>query len=418
MNLLKSYKLLFLTATVGLFGQTLHAQAAYPAVPPPAAPGTARPHIWIKEGPYANFPASNSQSVSAPCAFFNSHGGYCPADLRNVYATSFTANSNGGSGINIYIVDAYDLASAAADLSLFSTMTGLPQLDGVGGDGTFTKLTPFGMPTSAVPQGWSMEESLDIEWAHAMAPKANIILVEALSSSGNDLFNAEAFAVALADITSSSWGGSEFNGETEFDSMMFLVATGPVLFSTGDTGAPGEYPAMSPYVTAVGGTTLNPNAFPASYRASETAWSGSGGGVSEFEPTPAYQLAHQNFGARAIPDVALDADPNTGVMVLSIDDGFYFQVGGTSLACPLFAGLLADVDAARLAAGKAKLGPSRTVLNPELYNLGNSSLYHYSFFDVTGGNNGFAAGPGYDLVTGFGDPLQPAFVTRLVTQIP
>jgi subtilase family serine protease len=417
MNLLKSYKLLFLTATVGLFGQMLHAQAAHPAVPSPAEPGTARPHIWIKAGPFSNFPASGSESVSAPCAFFNSVGGYCPADLRNVYATNSIANSNGGSGINIYIVDAYDLASAVDDLAVFSTMTGLPQLDGVGGDGTFTKLTPFGMPASAVPHNWSVEESLDIEWAHAMAPKANIILVEALSNSGDDLFNAEAFAVALADVTSSSWGGSEFNGETASDSM-FLVATGPVLFSTGDMGAPGGYPAFSPFVTAVGGTTLNANAYPSSYRASEFGWSGSGGGVSLYEPTPAYQLAHQNFGARAIPDVALDADPNTGVMVLSIDDGFYFLVGGTSLACPLFAGVLADVDAARLAIGKAKLGPSGTVLNPELYNLGNSSLYHYSFFDVTVGNNGFAAGSGYDLVTGWGDPLQPAFATRLVTQIP
>src|ERR1700733_12565133 len=187
MNLLKSSNLLFLTATLGLLGQTLYAQVAYPAVPGPAAPGTARPFTWIKEGPFTVFPASSIPNVSSQCAFFNSHGGYCPADMRNVYATGSILNANGGSGINIYIVDAYDLASAAADLQTFSSVTGLPQLDGVGGDGTFTKLTPFGMPTSAVPQGWSVEEALDIEWAHSIAPKANIFLVEALSNSGDDL---------------------------------------------------------------------------------------------------------------------------------------------------------------------------------------------------------------------------------------
>jgi len=418
MKLLKSSKLLLSTAAVGLFGQMLHAQTAYPAVPPPAAPGTARPHVWIKEGPYSIFPASNSANVSAPCAFFNSHGGYCPADIRNVLATNFIANANGGSGTNVYIVDAYDLPSAAADLHQFSIDTGLPQLDGIGGDGTFTKLTPFGVPGSAVPQGWSVEESLDIEWVHAMAPKANIFLVEALSNSGTDLFNAEAFVMAVADVTSNSWGGGEFAGETGSDSM-FLAARGPVLFSTGDSGAPGGYPAFSPWVTAVGGTTLRPNTFPAGYRISETGWSGSGGGISVFEPTPPYQaLNGVNFGARSIPDVALDADPNTGVMVLSIDDGFYYLVGGTSLATPMFAGFLADVDTARVTAGKAKLGSSLAVLNPELYSLGNSSLYHYSYFDVISGNNGFSAGPGYDLVTGLGDPSEPAMAYRLVTQIP
>jgi subtilase family serine protease len=420
MKLLKSSKLFLLMATVGVSGQALYAQGAYPAVPPPAAPGTARPHVWIKQGPFsAVSDGGASANVSGICGIANSFGDYCPADMRSVLATNFIANANGGSGTTVYIVDAYDLASAAADLHQFSIDTGLPQLDGIGGDGTFTKATPFGVPISAVSQGWSIEESLDIEWVHAMAPKANIVLVEALSNSFADLFNAVQFAETFADVTSDSWGGGEFSGEIGLGDPILIAAHSPVLFSTGDSGAPGGYPAFSPWVTAVGGTTLRPNTFPAGYRISETGWSGSGGGISAFEPTPPYQFLNGvNFGARSIPDVALDADPNTGVLVLSFDDGGYFGVGGTSLACPMLAGFLADVDTARVAAGKAKLGPSFSVLNPELYSLGNSSLYHYSYFDVISGNNGFAAGPGYDLVTGWGDPSEPAMAYRLVTQIP
>jgi subtilase family serine protease len=317
--------------------------------------------------------------------------------------------------MNVYIVDAYDLPSAAFDVATFSTATGLPQLDGVGDHGTFTKLTPFGLPPSGVPFGWSIEEALDIEWAHAMAPKANIFLVEALSSSYFDLINAEGVAVAAADVTSNSWGSGEFASEVTIDPT-FAASHSPVLFSTGDGGAPGGYPAYSPYVVAVGGTSNFRNAM--GYRSSETGWSGSGGGISVFEPEPPYQAVVQGTGSRTIPDVGLIADPATPVIIYSFDDGGYFTVGGTSVACPVFAGFLANVDGARVFAGKVKLGPAFGVLNPELYTIGTSSLYHYSFFDIIVGSNGFPAGPGYDLVTGFGDPLEPALSYRLVTLIP
>jgi subtilase family serine protease len=407
MKILKLSRLVLSMATLAAFGQALYAQSARPHV---IVQGTVLPLS-------AGGAGASPNTISAPCAFFISHGGFCAAQLRQAYMTSFIANSSDGAGVNIYIVDAYDMPDILNDVNQFSNDTGLPPLDGIGGDGTFTKATPFGMPATAVNNAnWDIEIALDVEWVHAMAPRANIVLVEALSSSDVDLFNAVQYAGALADVTSDSWGAGEYSGETFFDSYL-LTAHGPVLFSTGDSGAPGGYPAFSPFVTAVGGTTLHVNAI--GYRSSETGWGGSGGGVSQYEPTPAYQAANGvNFGARSIPDVALDADPSTGVMVLVIERGFYYLVGGTSLACPLYAGFLADVDGARHFAGKSSLGPSSSVLNPELYALYNSSLYHYSFFDVTSGNNGFAAGLGYDLVTGLGVPSEAGQAYRLVNSIP
>ena len=178
---------------------------------------------------------------------------------------------------------------------------------------------------------------------------------------------------------SMSWGTNEYSGEQTIDST-FTTPSGhqgvTFVAATGDQGSPGYYPAYSPKVLAVGGTTLNLN--PNGTYQSETAWSGSGGGTSAYEPEPAYQEGVQSTGLRTIPDVAFDADPNTGVGVYdSYDDtdgsGPWVQVGGTSLASPSWAGLIAIANQGRVDAGGSTLdGPSETL--PALYSLSPSDL--------------------------------------------
>jgi len=400
MKVLTSARVVFLAGTIATCWPVLCAQTASPH----AVVGTVLPLA----GPTAG-----------ACAYFTSHDLFCPAQLRQAYMTSFIANSHDGAGITVFIVDAFDLPDVVSDLSDFSSQTGLPQMDGVGGDPTFTKLEPFGKPPTAVGTGWEYQIALDTQWVHAMAPKTNIVLVEALSASWADLSNALSYAVTTASgektaLVSCSWGVPEFVGQTSFDSSVLSGANVPVIVSTGSSGAPGQFPAVSQYVTAIGGTTFAVNSL--GYRSSETGWSSSGGGVSMYEPTPNFQSSNGvNFGARATPDVALDANPSTGVMIsLTGELHEYVGVGGAGLACPLFAGFLADVDGARLASTKVPLGSSSNVVNQELYALYNSALYRYDFLDVTSGNNGFSAGPGFDLVTGLGVPSQPALAARLV----
>ena len=210
-----------------------------------------------------------------------------------------------------------------------------------------------------------------------------------------------------------SWGSSEFNGESFYDSN-FTTPAGhqgvTFVASTGDQGSPGEYPAYSPNVLAVGGTSLYLNAG-GSYE-SESAWSGSGGGTSIVEAAPAYQEGTGASAARTIPDVSSDADPNSGVPVYDSYNGTsatpWEQVGGTSLAAPTWAGLIAIANQGRVAWGGPTLDGSEQTL-PAIYAISSGD-----FHDVTtGGNGGDSAGPGYDLVTGRGTPRANLLVPDL-----
>lgn len=368
-----------------------------------------------------------SVPVSSP-AVTTANAVYTPLQIRMAYG--ITAIPNQGQGTTIAIVDAYADPDITSDLALFSTDFGLPQMDGVGGDPTFTISTPTGQPAPAAPTKgtWDVEESLDVEYAHSIAPYANIDLVEASTSGGDQLFAAEvdgqSYESALyyaknlpgVDVVSNSYGGSEFNGETLYDSEFSQPAGhNPVAitYSTGDSAAPGAYPAFSPDVVAVGGTSLYTASARGAY-GSETAWSkvttrtgseGGGGGVSKYEATPSYQSSNGvNYGARATPDVSMDANPNTGVLVIDSYDNAedFLEVGGTSLASPMWASVIDLADAKSIAGGGTSLSTS-TVQNT-LYGLYNSASYSTDFHDITTGNNGFAAGVGYDLATGIGSP--------------
>ncbi len=138
--------------------------------------------------------------------------------------------------------------------------------------------------------GWDTETSLDIEWAHAIAPSAKILLVEAKTQSGANLLAAVDYATSRSDVVaiSMSWGGAEFPEETSLDSH-FVSKYGAVFFaSSGDNGAGASWPASSPDVIGVGGTSLMTR--PDGSFAKETAWAGSGGGVSAYEKEPTFPI--------------------------------------------------------------------------------------------------------------------------------
>jgi len=333
--------------------------------------------------------------------------GYHPAQIRHAYGLD--VYTNGGAGQVIAIVDAYGSPTIQADLNTFSATFGLPAA-------TVTILKPAG--NMAVDAGWALETSLDVEWVHAIAPKAKIILSEASAPSLNGLLAAVDAAVnAGATIVSMSWEGAEFSGESTLDS--HFRKNGVSFFaSSGDNGAGAGWPSVSPYVTAVGGTTLHLNAA-GNLVSPEVGWAGSGGGYSAYYTRPTFQNGWQTTPSRAIPDVAMIADPNTGVSIY--DSTSYsgqkgwFQVGGTSLSCPIWGAVVALGNERRAAARKATLSGATT----PLYLIAGATsktgpLYGYYFYDVTAGNNGgFSATPKFDEVTGLGTPVTQDLVLGL-----
>ncbi|HXY32884.1 MAG TPA: S53 family peptidase, partial [Planctomycetaceae bacterium] len=342
-----------------------------------------------------------------------------PAQMQAAYGVnliSFGGVQGTGEGQTITIVDAYNDPNIVSDAQTFSTQFGLPQFN-VSGGPTLQVLNETGgpsLPSNATAGTWDVEESLDVEWAHAIAPQANIILFEANTANWSDLLNAEQTAAATAGVSvvSNSWGGGEYVTYPSYDSS-FLTPSGhqgvTFLASTGDDGAPALYPAYSPNVVAVGGTTLNV-ASSGDYL-SESAWTDGGGGISIYESQPAYQTGKVNGTSatqRTAPDISMDADPNTGVYVLdSFYSSSYLEVGGTSLSCPMMAGLIAIANQGRALNGLSTLdGESQTL--PALYDLASAN-----FHDITTGDNGWPAGPGYDLATGLGTPIANLLVPAL-----
>jgi hypothetical protein len=371
--------------------------------------------------------AVTSKAISGPT-------GTTPAQIRQAYGFSGITFSNGtvagdGSGTTIAIVDAYNDPNVASDLDAFDKQFGAaasgPTLyQQYGAASSFLKVvnqTGGGsLPTSDT--GWSEEIALDVEWAHAIAPGARILLVEANSSSYTDLLAGVTYAAKQPGVVavSMSWGGSEFSGETSFDSA-FQTPSGHAgvtfVVSSGDTGAPASYPATSPNVLAVGGTSLYLNA--SGGISSESAWSGSGGGISTLEPQPSYQngVVIQSSTMRTNPDVAYDADPNTGFPEYnsySFPSSPWQQFGGTSDAAPQWAALIAIADEGRMKNGLSSLdGRSQTL--PMLYGLP-ASDFHDITTGTTTGSPSYSAGPGYDLATGRGSPVANLIVAALAGQ--
>jgi hypothetical protein len=371
----------------------------------------------------------------------NSSLAYTPAQVRGAYGISGLTLD--GTGQTIAIVDAYDNPAIFQSLDTFDSQFGLTAsgqslYSQYGPASSFlTVLNQTGQTTSLPatdPSGpgaanWELETALDVEWAHAMAPGAKIVLVEANTQTLPDLMASVATAASQpgVSVVSMSWGFTEGQAvfaaeEANYDSV-FNVPGVTFLASTGDYGtANPEYPAFSPNVVAVGGTSLILNQ-DQSYN-SESGWGyfsdsvgaaiGSGGGISQYEGEPAYQQGVQSLGYRTTPDVSMIADPATGAWVAdtyNLGTSNPFEVaGGTSLSAPAFAGLLALADQGRVAAGQAVLNSaSPTQTQQALY-----SLPQTDYNSITSGSNGYNANAGYNLVTGLGTPVANLMVPDLI----
>lgn len=333
--------------------------------------------------------------------------GYSPSQIRKAYGLDkITAT---GSGETIAIVDAYGSPTMQSDLTAFCTQYGLPQA-------SLTIAYPSGKPTIK-DGGWALETAMDVEWAHVVAPNAKILLCVAKSPTTANLVAAIDYATSHgAQVVSNSWGGSEFSGESTYDSH-FQHTGVTYLASSGDNGAGVGWPAISNYVVSVGGTKLN-IASDGTYQ-SETGWTGSGGGLSSYITMPTYQTNWSSVVSthRGNPDISWDADPSTGVAVYSTtkynNQSGWFEVGGTSLGSPCWAGMIAVMDQNRTT--------PLTSFNvmTDLYNAAGttgSTGYTSYYNDITSGSNGtYSAKAGYDLVTGIGTPKASTLVNYMTT---
>ncbi len=322
--------------------------------------------------------------------------GITPAEIKKIY----NLPPSGGRG-TIAIIDAYDDPTIEKDLNIFSSRYGLPKCTAANGCFENHKMEI----EIAARGGWALETSLDVEWAHAIAPQAKILLVEARTPSGANLLRAVDYAASRKDVVaiSMSWGGPEFLEETALDKH-FASKSGAVFFAaSGDDGAGASWPAASPNVVGVGGTSLD--LLKGGSFVPESAWPGSGGGMSAYEPEPDYQRAYdipRAKGHRAIPDVAYNADPKSGYAVyksIGNSTAGWYTIGGTSAAAPQWAAI-------------QSLGLSISL--PKLY-ADKASTGTLKFFrDITSGANGVCkyycdARARYDYVTGLGTPQTSQF---------
>jgi hypothetical protein len=393
-----------------------------PSGPPIPPPGHVYPLWRLARAPR---PGQDADAQTAP------PGGYGPADLR-----AYLGLRGNGAGQTVAVTEAFnvnnpfptaifgqqdDITNA---LAAYDSWYGLPPACPAHittGCLRLRFVAPHGTapPTDLrIANAWIFETQLDVEMIHALAPRASIMVVEGRDDSLRSMTAAVRYAQTLHPAAvSNSWTNDELAGED-------AVATGctltraPCVFSSGDcgnyrtsfcpAGSIGGFPAADPRVLAVGGTTLDLSG--TGKVLSETAWSGSGGGVSRYEPIPAYQRAADPWHAgRGIPDVSFDADPATGVATFiytavgPLSFASWAEAGGTSVGSPAWAAILASAAQLRAAARK----PPLTIagLHAAVYAASGAR----PVADITAGVNGLCpvacqAGPGYDLVTGEGSP--------------
>lgn len=383
---------------------------------------------------------------------------YSPQEMRQAYhLTPLTQTGFTGKGQTIVIIDSYGSPTITQDLKTFDAGFGIPDPP------SFQVLAPLGTvpfdDTNPDMDGWALETTIDVEWSHAMAPDASIVLLtspvdETQGIQGlPEFLSLEQYALDhhLGNIFSQSWGTTENTLMNSTDSHIFqdydqlyqraAAQHVTVLAISGDFGPAGldvnnnfytfptvQFPGSSPYVTTVGGTTLKTDT-QGNYQ-SETTWDpqqpptiyATGGGVSQYYHEPDYQqdlpASVQNTlkGFRGVPDIAADASvASTPLLYFSFRGeakAGYYDVGGTSISAPLWAGVIAVAD--QLA--HRSLG----FLNPALYKLGHSPVYSHLFHDITQGSNntvlgvpGFDATPGWDFTTGWGSPDSLTLVPAL-----
>lgn len=353
-----------------------------PVCPGPASTLSARCHARVIVDNHGK-PAKSTKDV-----------GYSPAKLR----TAYTGGISTASGMPIIaITAAYNNPNIQTELNTYSTAFGIPTLPACVGSiasstvPCFKKIDQNG--GTNYPQNntqWGLEISMDVQIAHAICTNCKILLVEADSNGINDLMTAIDQAIVQgANVTSHSWGLGEFSTQSTFNTHLNVPGVA-MIFSSGDAGYGVSYPASSPFVTAVGGTTLN---FTGNGNyAGETAWSGSGSGCSAYEAKPAWQT-DTLCSNRTVSDVSADANPTTGASVYNGNS--WYKVGGTSLSAPIIAGV------------QALAGVPSGNTTSSIYTNFSLSNFH----DIVTGSNGSCGNTylctaltGYDGPTGLGTP--------------
>ncbi|SDL60187.1 hypothetical protein SAMN05216517_101563 [Janthinobacterium sp. OK676] len=386
---------------------------------------------------------------AAPMAGSSVVATYSPAQIRAAYdlpalptaGTALTAAQAAqlGAGQTIYIVDAMHNPNAAAELAIFNQKFGLPgcttkaiatnaalplpPAPASGCEFSVVYNTPSSTMTATAPaynSGWAMEIALDVQWAHATAPLARIVLIEAPDASINSLLGAVRLANLMGPgVVSMSFGAAEGNWTASVDSA-FTGKNMSYLAATGDSGSGVSWPSVSPNVLAVGGTTLS---YSGSGVRSEAAWSGTGGGISAYTALPSYQTVSvpglTNLLRRNVADVAFNADPATGqytaVMAQGSSTASWLSIGGTSLSTPQWAGLVAIANASRALQAKTALGLPHSMLYGQIATV--PGTFASSFADVTRGSNGTCsvctARIGYDPLGGLGTPNVKSLLASL-----
>jgi subtilase family serine protease len=294
----------------------------------------------------------------------------------------------GGSGV-IVIVEAYHYPGAAADLRAFSTEFGLPVPNLV------VKYAAGTKPANGCRLGWNGEAALAIEWAHAMAPNAQIVLMEAASNKNTALYaavnaaNSYIAAHGGQGEVSMSWGGNEASNEASFDH--FFTTAGVVYVASTDYATGVSYPSSSVNVVSAGGTQVNRSGL--NYT-NQTAWVDGGGGTSTYESKPSFQTGVSgSAGAhRSTPDLAFGSSGSSPVSVFnSLCYGGWLELYGTSVAAPALAGIINSA---------GTFHASSNAENTEIYS---NRAVTSDFTDITSGSCGaHSAAPGYDLCTGVG----------------
>jgi subtilase family serine protease len=392
--------------------------------------------------------ASPTGTVRFTCQLTVPAGCYGPDQLRTAYGTQTLLSAGyDGTGRTIIVIDAYGSPTLAADVANFTTVWGIPAAD-------VTTYTPFGIdPTTPEnADGWSGETTLDVEWAHAIAPGAKIALVIAKSNNDADILDATQYAIDhnLGDVVSQSFGEAEqcmAASDLKRQHKLFrtAVSKGMTLFaSSGDQGAgqpncdgsdgyfkAASTPASDPNVTGVGGTTLHADGVTGVYQ-SETTWNESaifgdavagGGGRSILFKRPIYQVLATHDSVREVPDVSYNAAVFNGVIVAW--KGAYYRFGGTSAGSPQWAAIQSIVDQiAHHRMGNINLG---------LYLLAKLPASKNPFHDIADGSSnsvpdnpngdpgtitGFTAVKGYDMATGLGTPNIGVFAPLLAATAP
>ena len=380
-----------------------------------------------------------------------------PYDMRVAYSVqSLLERGFTGKGQTIVDIVSYGSPTLQQDMDTFDQQFGLPPI-------TIKVLSPFGTQPTDHPApkdlaGWAGETTLDVQIIHAIAPDAGIVVLtspvdETEGTIGLPQFlQLEQYAISnhLGNIISQSFGASEVTLNTaagkqeiqQWDAFFKQATTqqGITFFaSSGDNGATDyenlqatqlsptrttSFPTDDPWVTSVGGTTLQRNgtAF------QETAWNSnggaSGGGFSIFFPRPSYQMTllasvqDQLSNQRGVPDIAGDADPSTGLAIYSSDGGWTLG-GGTSASAPLWAAFMAIAN--------QMAGHPLGFINPTLYKMAASSAYTQDFNDITTGDNsinnsqvqvkGYPAVTGWDPVTGLGTPVLDKLLPDLISSM-